>query len=99
MFIIKKGRRNLLKTRLRLPRNIIFPLFSNPDAHITGIYFNTYANLISKEDFDENNLKDYIRKNTKEGKYMLIQFNPESLRLHPWVINIVLRKLARSMNN
>ena len=75
------------------------PLVSNPDAHIIGIYFNTYANLISKENFDENNIRDYIRKNLKEGKYMLIQFNPESLRLHPWVINILLRKLARSMNN
>ncbi len=71
------------------------PLVSNPDAHIIGIYFNTYANLISKEYFDENNLKEYIRKNLKEGKYMLIQFSPESLRLHPWVINIVLRKLAK----
>jgi len=75
------------------------PLVSNPDAHIIGIYFNTYANLISKENFDENNLNDYIRKNIKEGKYMLIQFKPESLRLHPWVINILLRKLVRNMNN
>ncbi len=71
------------------------PLVSNPDAHIIGIYFNTYANLISKEYFDENNLNGYIRKNLKEGKYMLIQFNPESLRLHPWVINILLRKLSK----
>jgi len=73
------------------------PLVSNPDAHLTGIYFNTYATLISKENFDENNLNDYIRKNTKEGKYMLIQFKPESLRLHPWVINILLRKLAKAL--
>jgi len=70
------------------------PLVSNSDAHLIGIYFNTYATLISKENFDENNLNDYIRKNLQEGKYRLIQFKPESLRLHPWVINIILKNIA-----
>ncbi|MDD5086325.1 MAG: hypothetical protein PHV16_01090 [Candidatus Nanoarchaeia archaeon] len=60
------------------------PVIANPDSHIKDVYFNTFAVLIDKENFNENKIREYIKTSLKQGKYKNIEIQPNSIKLYKW---------------
>ena len=74
---------NSLKAR-NWGRKYNIPVVTNSDTHIKASYFNNYAILLSKEGFDEQNIKDYIKEKINKEKYKNIEIQPNSLSLYLW---------------
>jgi predicted metal-dependent phosphoesterase TrpH len=60
------------------------PVIASPDAHINVSYFNTFAILMDNKNFNENNIKEYIKTNLKEEKYKNLKIQPNSIKLYKW---------------
>lgn len=84
-----------------IAEDLKIPVVAAPDAHIKGVYFNSFLTLVKKDiSFDEDMIIRYLKNMLNEGKYQTVEQSPDNINIIKWTLrNLFNRKSPKMQIN